>query len=70
MNPTVATIALLTALAGVALSVPTEKSFRTGDELCRELEYELTLSVSRDMLTSQEAEQIINRCYRMYGGLK
>lgn len=39
---------------------------RTGAELCQEVAYELNQQQARQMVTAQEAERIISRCYLFY----
>ena len=41
------------------------ESFRTHEELCLELSETVSLSVEAELLTREEADQIINRCHQL-----
>ena len=43
---------------------------RTGYELCTEVAYEVALSVEAGILDQGRADQIIDRCFELYGGDK
>lgn len=61
----VATITII-AVSPMDASQPTVD--RTGGELCQEVKYELDQSIERGTMTQQRADQIVRRCFKLYGG--
>lgn len=45
----------------------TRKAERTGAELCAELAVEVEISAQQGLLAPREAQQIIDRCYLLFG---
>tara|TARA_B100000035_G_C20988078_1_gene548822 strand:+ start:824 stop:1060 length:237 start_codon:yes stop_codon:yes gene_type:complete len=43
------------------------REVRTGSKLCSELRHEVDVSVPYGLLTQQEADDIVSRCYRLFG---
>ena len=41
---------------------------RTGIELCKDVSVEVAKSVEADLLSAEEANNIINRCFTLFGG--
>ena len=40
---------------------------RSGDEMCAEVAHELNEQYVEGMISREDAERIINRCYKLYG---
>lgn len=70
---TVASVGFLAAAVSIIISSPVGNDKqpvvkRTGDELCAEVKHELDIHVERGMMTKGRADEIVKRCFKLYGG--
>ena len=69
---TVACVAFLTAsvaiiaVSSMGQSKQPSDTPRTGAELCEEVAHELNQQYVEEMISRERAQQIIDRCYRLY----
>ena len=69
---TVACVGFLAAAVTIIAVSPIEQTKqpsdtpRTGTELCEEVAHELNQQYVEQMITRERAQQIIDRCYRLY----
>ena len=56
-------------LPRTGFKAPTD-SPRTGSEFCGEIEYEMIHSVRARLLTQDQADAIVKRCFKLYGDSK
>ena len=63
---TVAIVAMFAVIVGTFEGyIPKQRS---GYEMCQEVTEEVNTQVSRDMLTQQQADDISERCFDLFGG--
>ena len=65
---TLAILYLTLCMVPILTIVNAKPHERTGIELCKDVSVEVAKSVEADLLSAEEANNIINRCFTLFGG--
>ena len=65
---TLAILYLTLCMVPILTIVNAKPHERTGIELCKDVSVEINKSVKADLLTAEEASDIVNRCFTLFGG--
>jgi len=72
-KPIALTVALITTSVlsvGSLSSTQQTESEISGEDLCKEVQVELDISVEDGILTQKDADAIVGRCYRYYANVR